>query len=74
MKSPETEAESITGVDADTWIDERIDKLEQLSSNENHAALKSLIGSGYALDLDRAYERGLALMVDGIFSRLARTR
>ena len=53
---------------------ERIDKLEQLSSNENHAALKSLIGSGYALDLDRAYERGLALMVDGIFSRLARTR
>ena len=47
---------------------------EQLSSNENHAALKSLIGSGYALDLDRAYERGLALMVDGIFSRLARTR
>ncbi|MGK4219532.1 hypothetical protein, partial [Kocuria marina] len=70
VKSPE----SITGVDADTWIDERIDKLEQLSSNENHAALKSLIGSGYALDLDRAYERGLALMVDGIFSRLARTR
>ena len=37
-------------------------------------SLKSLIGSGYALDLDRAYERGLALMVDGIFSRLARTR
>ena len=74
LLEPETEAESITGVDADTWIDERIDKLEQLSSNENHAALKSLIGSGYALDLDRAYERGLALMVDGIFSRLARTR
>lgn len=36
--------------------------------------LKSLIGSGYALDLDRAYERGLALMVDGISSRLSRTR
>src|SRR5699024_1766283 len=74
LLEPETEAESITGVDADTWIDERIDKLEQLSSNENHAALKSLIGSGYALDLDRAYERGLALMLSGSISRLKRTR
>lgn len=73
LLEPEAEAESITGVDADTWIDNRIDALHELSSSESHPALRSLIGSGYALDIDRAYERGLALMVEGIASRLART-
>ena len=71
---PEAEAESVTGIDADTWIDRRRERLEELSSDEHHTVLKSLIGSGYALDLDRAYERGLVLLVDGIASRITRTR
>lgn len=74
LLEPEAEAESITGVDADAWIDERLDKLQELSSVENLAAIRSLIGSGYVLDLDRAYGRGLELTVDGIASRLARLR
>lgn len=74
LLEPEAEAESVTGIDADTWIDGHMDRLEELSTTANHALLKSLIGSGYALDLDRAYERGLRLMVDGIASRIAATR
>lgn len=74
LLEPEAEAESLTGVDADTWIDGQMDRLEELSTHANHAVLKSLIGSGYALDLDRAYERGLTLMVDGIAARITATR
>lgn len=74
LLEPESEAETDTGVDADTWIDDHMDTLKELSSTENHAVLNSLIGSGYALDLDRAYERGLALMVEGIAARLTATR
>lgn len=74
LLEPEAEAESDTGIDADTWIDDHMDTLKELSSTRNHAVLNSLIGSGYALDLDRAYERGLALMVEGIAARLTATR
>ncbi|MDT0156205.1 GntR family transcriptional regulator [Microbacterium sp. ARD32] len=70
LLEPEEEAESVTGMDADTWVDGRLDTLRELSSTENHAALRSLVGSGYALDLDRAYDRGLRLLVDGIASRI----
>lgn len=70
LLEPEAEAESASGVDADTWVEERMDVLRDLTYRDHHAGLRSLVGSGYELDLDRLFERGLGLLVDGIASRL----
>jgi AcrR family transcriptional regulator len=70
LLEPETEAEFASGVDADTWIEERIDAFRDLMTHDRQVGLRSLVGSGYKLDLDRLFERGLKLLVDGIDSRL----
>lgn len=72
LLEPEAEAEAASGIDADTWVDGRIDTLRELTAVAHHRGLRSLVGSGYELDLDRLFERGLVLLVDGIASRLRR--
>ncbi|WP_167348282.1 TetR/AcrR family transcriptional regulator C-terminal domain-containing protein [Brevibacterium epidermidis] len=70
LLEPEAEAEATSGIDADTWVDERMTTLRDLSYRNNHAGLQALVGSGYELDLDRLFERGLGFLLDGINSRL----
>lgn len=70
LLEPEAEAESASGIDADAWIDERMETLRDLTQQNHHAGLGSLVGSGYELDLDRLFDLGLNLLMDGITSRL----
>lgn len=72
LLEPEAEAESASGIDADTWIEQRIDTFKDLTTQERHVGLGSLAGSGYVLDIDRLFERGLGLLIDGIDSQLRR--
>ncbi len=69
LLEPEAEAESTSGIDADTWVEQRMDTLRDLTHRGHHVGLHSLIGSHYELDLDRLFEQGLDLLVDGIDSR-----
>lgn len=70
LLEPEAEAEAASGVDADTWVEEHMSTLRDLTHRDHHAGLQALVGSGYELDLDQLFERALGLLLDGITSRL----
>lgn len=69
LLEPEIDAESETGVDADSWIDARKGDLMGQVADGRHPALAGLTESGYALDVDSLVHRSLTLFIAGITSR-----
>lgn len=69
---PEVEAELLTGIDADAWMDTRREQLDKVTSDGAYPELNALGSQGYVIDLDGLFERGLALLLDGLALRLDR--
>jgi len=72
----EAYAEQDTGLTADEWADRQGDQLAALISAGNLTAFRELLADDFDFDydLDRLFEFGLELVLDGLEMRLARLR
>ncbi|MFI5697678.1 GntR family transcriptional regulator [Kribbella sp. NPDC051586] len=67
----EMQAEQDTGVTADEWVTEQADKLGTMIALGNLPAFRELLADGfdYEYDLDKLFEFGLAVFLDGLSAR-----
>jgi DNA-binding transcriptional regulator YhcF (GntR family) len=68
----EAQAEQDTGVTADEWVTGQADKLGTLIAMGDLTAFRELLADGfdYEYDLDKLFEFGLNVFLDGLASRL----
>ncbi|MFC6162696.1 GntR family transcriptional regulator [Kribbella jiaozuonensis] len=68
----EAQAEQDTGVTADEWVTEQADKLGAMIAMGNLPAFRELLADGfdYEYDLDKLFEFGLDVFLDGLATRL----
>ncbi|MFD3403354.1 GntR family transcriptional regulator [Kribbella sp. NPDC058693] len=68
----EAQAEQDTGVTADEWVTEQADKLGAMIAMGNLPAFRELLADGfdYEYDLDKLFEFGLEVFLDGLATRL----
>ncbi|MEV0291581.1 TetR/AcrR family transcriptional regulator C-terminal domain-containing protein [Kribbella sp. NPDC050820] len=72
----EVQAEQDTGMTADEWADEHLDPLSTMISLEGLAGFRAVFQPGFDFDydLDRLFEFGLELVLDGLEVKLSRLR
>ncbi|WP_432881536.1 GntR family transcriptional regulator [Kribbella sp. CA-245084] len=68
----EAQAEQDTGVTADEWVTEQSDKLGAMIAMGDLPAFRELLADGfdYEYDLDKLFEFGLDVFLDGLAARL----
>ena len=68
----EAQAEQDTGVTADEWVTEQADKLGAMIAMGDLPAFRELLADGfdYEYDLDKLFEFGLDVFLDGLSARL----
>ncbi|MEV4260677.1 GntR family transcriptional regulator [Kribbella sp. NPDC049584] len=68
----EAQAEQDTGVTADEWVTEQADKLGTMIAMGDLPAFRELLADGfdYEYDLDKLFEFGLDVFLDGLSARL----
>lgn len=62
----EVQARQDTGMDNEEWLDTQIEELEEVLATGRYPAMAEVTSHGYAYDLDRMFEFGLNLMLDGV--------
>ena len=69
----EAYAEQDTGLTADEWVDRQSDQMAALVATGNLTGFRELLADGFDFDydLDRLFEFGLGLVLDGLEVRLA---
>jgi hypothetical protein len=67
----EAQAEQDTGVTADEWVTEQGDKLGAMIAMGDLPAFRELLADGfdYEYDLDKLFEFGLEVFLDGLATR-----
>jgi AcrR family transcriptional regulator len=72
----EAQAEQDTGLTADEWADRQADQMAVLIATGNLTGFRELLADGFDFDydLDRLFEFGLELMLDGLKTRFPRLR
>jgi DNA-binding transcriptional regulator YhcF (GntR family) len=66
----EMQARQDTGIDNEEWLDTQGELLQEILVTGRYPAMEYMTGQGYAYDLDRLFEFGLKLMLDGVQLRL----
>lgn len=66
----EMQARQDTGMDNEEWMETQIEELEKVLATGRYPAMEYVTSHGYAYDLDRMFEFGLKLMLDGVEQRL----
>jgi AcrR family transcriptional regulator len=61
----EAEAEAISGMDNEEWMDTQEPALRSIMATGRFPALERLVGAGYDFDLDALFEFGLQRLLDG---------
>ncbi|MBZ4324428.1 TetR/AcrR family transcriptional regulator, partial [Streptomyces huiliensis] len=68
----EEEAQALTGMDSDTWMDAQEPELRRILAGGRLPTMARLFASGpYDLDLDELFEFGLRRFLDGVAALLA---
>lgn len=70
---PENEAEALTGMDSDAWMDTQGPALLGILATGDYPQFERLAADGYELDLDELFEFGLQRLLDGIAVLLGET-
>jgi AcrR family transcriptional regulator len=72
----EAQAEQDTGLTADEWADRQTEQMAALVAAGNLTGFRALLADGFEFDydLDRLFEFGLELVLDGLKARFARLR
>jgi len=72
----EAQAEQDTGLTADEWVDRQGDQMAALVAAGNLTGFRELLADGFDFDydLDRLFEFGLELVLDGLEKRLTPLR
>jgi AcrR family transcriptional regulator len=72
----EVQAEQDTGMTADEWADEHVGPIATMISLEDLAGFRAVFQPSFDFDydLDRLFEFGLELLLDGLGNKLARLR
>ena len=70
----ETEAEALSGLDNEAWMDSQEHKLQQLLATGRFPTFERLVGPDYDFNLDTLFEFGLQRLLDGIGVLIASTR
>ncbi|WP_249345938.1 TetR/AcrR family transcriptional regulator C-terminal domain-containing protein [Microbispora sp. H11081] len=71
----EAEAEAVTGMDADAWMDARKPAFEAITADGGLPLFERLSAAGgYDFDMDALFEFGLQRLLDGMETLIAGTR
>ena len=72
----EVQAEQDTGLTADEWVDRQSDQLASMVADANLTSLRALLADDFEFeyDLDRLFEFGLEVFLDGLRRRFPRLR
>ncbi|GGK72172.1 GntR family transcriptional regulator [Sphaerisporangium melleum] len=66
----EAQAQAATGLSGEEWMDRQSAALGSMAADGRHPAFAGLMAAlaetGYDLDLDRLFERGLSVLLDGL--------